>query len=82
MTASHLLSALDAAAAIRAGDLTSERLVESCLAHIEARDAAVGAWIHLDADAALAEARQRDREEPRSALHGVPARHQGHHRHA
>ena len=73
MTAPHLLSALDAAAAIRAGGLTSEKLVESCLAHIEARDAAVRAWIHLDADAALAEARQRDREEPRSRLHGVPA---------
>lgn len=73
MTEPHLLSALDAAAAIRAGDLTSERLVESCLAQIEARDAAVGAWIHLDPEAALAEARQRDREEPRSALHGVPA---------
>ena len=73
MTQPHLLSALDAAAAIRAGGLTSERLVESCLAQIEARDAAVGAWIHLDGEAALAEARQRDREEPRSALHGVPA---------
>ncbi|MCY4231652.1 MAG: amidase [Alphaproteobacteria bacterium] len=73
MTAPHLLSALDAAAAIRAGALTSEALVESCLARIEVRDAAVSAWIHLDADAALAEARQRDREEPRSALHGVPA---------
>ncbi len=72
MTAPHLLSALDAAAAIRAGSLTSERLVEACLAHIEARDGAVGAWIHLDAEAALAEARQRDREPPRSALHGVP----------
>ena len=73
MTQPHLLSALDAAAAIRAGGLTSEGLVESCLAHIEARDAAVGAWIHLDPEAALAEARQRDREEPRSALHGAPA---------
>lgn len=73
MTQPHFLSALDAAAAIRAGGLTSERLVESCLSHIEARDAQVGAWIHLDGEAALAEARQRDREEPRSALHGVPA---------
>ncbi len=73
MTAPHLLSALDAAAAIRAGNLTSERLVESCLGQIEARDAQVGAWIHLDPEAALAEARQCDRDEPRSALHGVPA---------
>ena len=72
MTVPHLLSAL-AAAAIRAGDLTSERLVESCLAHIEARDAQVGASIHLDPEAALVEARQRDREETGSALHGVPA---------
>ena len=74
MTQPHLLSGLDAAAAIRAGGLTSERLVESCLSHISRRATRqVGAWIHLDGEAALAEARQRDREEPRSALHGVPA---------
>ena len=72
MTDAHDLSALDAARAIREGRLTSEALVEACLARIRERDEAVGAWIHLDPEAALAEARARDRETPRSALHGVP----------
>lgn len=67
------MSALEAGMAIAAGRLTSESLVRSCLDRIDAREPAVGAWSALDPDQAIAEARRRDAERPRSALHGVPA---------
>lgn len=66
------LSLSDAARRIAAGSLTSEALVQACLERIGAREAQVGAWIHLDPQQALAEARARDREAPRGPLHGVP----------
>jgi len=72
MTEPCEMSALAAAKAIADGRLTSEDLVRSCLARIEAREAEVGAWSALDADAAIAEARRRDAEPAASLLHGVP----------
>ncbi len=66
------LSASEAARQIRAGELTSEGLVEACLARIEDREATVKAWVHLDAAGALATARARDGEAPRGPLHGLP----------
>lgn len=66
------LSLSDAARGIAAGSFTSEALVQACLARIAAREAQVGAWIYLDPEQALAEARARDREAPRGPLHGVP----------
>lgn len=70
------LGALEAARAIADGALTSVKLVEALLARRQARDDAVGAWISDDNDGdaarALAEAKARDAEEPRSILHGVP----------
>jgi Asp-tRNA(Asn)/Glu-tRNA(Gln) amidotransferase A subunit family amidase len=66
------LSAIDAAAAIRSGQLTSERLVEACLARIEEREGMVGAWAYINPDQALTEARARDKQEPKGLLHGVP----------
>lgn len=66
------ISACDAAAAIAVGKLTSERLVAACLERIAAREDAVQAWAHIDPDAALAQARTRDHETPRSRLHGIP----------
>jgi len=66
------LSATDAAAAIASGELTSEKLVESCLERIEERDADVLAWAHLDADNALMQARAADAVRPLGPLHGVP----------
>ncbi|MGH3343596.1 MAG: amidase, partial [Carbonactinosporaceae bacterium] len=71
-TQPHELPAIRAAALIRDGVLTSERLVRSCLERIEAREEVVGAWAHLDAEAAIREARRRDSESPRGPLHGVP----------
>ena len=66
------LSAAQASAAMAAGQLTSEQLTRACLERIAAREPLVHAWAHLDAEHALAQARARDREPRRSALHGIP----------
>ena len=70
------LSAIEAAELIAAGELTSEAYVGACLDLIAAMDEDVRAFVHLDADAALAQARtldERQRDgEPLGALHGVP----------
>ena len=69
-------SATDAARAIRDGLVSSEQLVQACLARIEAVEPAVQAWHFLDPKHALFQARARDldRREGRAtgALHGVP----------
>lgn len=72
MTEPFRLTAVQAAKQIADGTLTSEKLVASCLERIEAREADVGAWIHLDPDAALAQARALDKGPKRGKLHGVP----------
>jgi Asp-tRNA(Asn)/Glu-tRNA(Gln) amidotransferase A subunit family amidase len=68
----RLLSVREAAQRIAERRLTSEALVSAYLEHIEAREAVVGAWQHLDREAALAAARRRDAEPPRGPLHGIP----------
>jgi Asp-tRNA(Asn)/Glu-tRNA(Gln) amidotransferase A subunit family amidase len=70
------LSAAEAAAGIAAGELTSEELVSACLARIEEREAELHAWVHLDRERALEQARAADatRREGKGVgpLHGVP----------
>ena len=66
------LSASAAAAAIAAGDVTSEALVRACLERIEDREGEIRAWAHLDPDFALEQARAADRAGKRGPLHGVP----------
>ena len=66
------LSASEAAARIREGKLTSEALVRSCLDRIDSRESQVKAWVHLDRDFAVAQARECDRSASRGPLHGVP----------
>ena len=70
------LGAAEAAKQIAEGDITSEALVQSLLGRIAERDAAVGAWIHLDTDLALEQARaadvQRAKGQGSGPLHGVP----------
>ena len=52
--------------------MNSEKRVTECLERIAARDGELKAWVHVAADAALAQARTLDKEPPRSPLHGVP----------
>ena len=72
LTEPCFLPAGEAAAAISAGTLTSEALTASCLRRIAAREPEVHAWVWLDPEAALAQARARDAEPVRGPLHGVP----------
>jgi len=72
MTALNELSATDAAQKIAAGSITSEQLVRACLERIAAREDVIGAWICIDADAAIRRARELDQSTPRGLLHGVP----------
>ena len=72
MQDAHSLTAAHAARLIAEGKLTSEALVNACLCRIAEREPTVHAWAFLDAELALEQARQRDRETPRGPLHGVP----------
>ena len=54
------LSATDAARAIAEGAISSEQLVEACLARIKAAEPEVQAWHFLDPEHALTQARARD----------------------
>jgi Asp-tRNA(Asn)/Glu-tRNA(Gln) amidotransferase A subunit family amidase len=66
------LSASRAAAQIRAGTLSCEELMLSCLARIAQREPQVGAWQFLDATRALERARAADKLAPQGPLHGIP----------
>ncbi len=65
------LSARAAAARIAAGTLTCEALIRACLERIAERENITGAWIHLDPERAIGEARQRDRAAG-GPLRGIP----------
>lgn len=70
------LSASEAAAKIRDGRISSVDLVKACFDRIRDSDDAIGAWIHLDEDAAREQAsgldRLRQAGKPLGPLHGVP----------
>jgi Asp-tRNA(Asn)/Glu-tRNA(Gln) amidotransferase A subunit family amidase len=68
----HELTATDASQLIREGRLSCEELVRSCLDRIDARDATVRAWSHIDPAAAIRHARERDKTQVRGGLHGLP----------
>jgi amidase len=72
----NTLGAVEAAALIAAGTISSEQLTLACLERIHARDPNVLAWAHLEPALALAEARERDLERNhghiRGPLHGLP----------
>jgi len=65
------LSASEAAAKIAAGELSAEALMEACLARVDAREAEIKAWKHLDRDQALEAARKSDRS-GQGPIRGVP----------
>ena len=61
MSELNLLTAARAAREIAAGKITSEALARDCLERIAQRDGQVQAWVHLDPEAALAQARAIDK---------------------
>lgn len=72
MTEPHELAALEAARRIKAGELTAETLMRSCLDRVAARDDAVRAWAHLDPDMAIAGAKASDAAGNPGPLGGLP----------
>jgi amidase len=73
MTSPNEWTAAEIAAATHAGRTTCESVMRACLERIQAREPAVEAWQHLDAERALEQARALDSSSrPRGPLHGVP----------
>ncbi len=66
------LSAVALARQLARREIRCADLVRACLERIEAREAAVGAWSFLAADAALRQARVLDAGALRGPLHGLP----------
>ena len=64
-----MMRALDLAEAVEAGDLTPAALVELCAEAISAREADIGAFVHLDLEGARARAA---RMQPQDGLFGLP----------
>lgn len=76
MNDSNLLSAMEARDALQDGSLSSVELVEACFERINEVEPSIGAWVHLDRELALEQARQADEFRQRGlqlgALHGLP----------
>ncbi len=71
MSGAERLTASEAAARLEAGNLTAETLVRDCLDRAQAR-AEVKAWVWLDPEHALAQARAADHAGRPGLLKGVP----------
>lgn len=74
MIALHSLSLVEAARRIGDGRLTARAYADALLERIEATDADIGAWAHLDAVGIRREATHLDHVAPgaRGPLHGIP----------
>lgn len=72
MKAANRLSATEAAHALARRELSAEALVRDCLDRIGEREGTVRAFVHLDAERALAQARVLDAGPVRGPLHGLP----------
>ncbi|MFI9603411.1 amidase [Streptomyces sp. NPDC052043] len=68
----HAYSLAEAVDRLASGELTAGALLESCLARIDAREPVVGAWEHLDREAAVERARVLDQGPVTGPLHGIP----------
>jgi amidase len=66
------LGAADAVRRLSRREITAEALVAACLERIRAEDPGLGAFEHLDGEAALAEARRIDALGARPPLGGLP----------
>ena len=60
------------AAEIADGSINNKALVRTCLERIREREEDVGAWVHLDEEQALAQAKVYDRKPVQGALYGIP----------
>lgn len=69
----YRLTATEAAAKIKQGDVTVEEYARSLLKRIEARDEAVQAWAYLDPEYVITQAKALDAvpKDERGPLHGV-----------
>ncbi|MEM8974066.1 MAG: amidase, partial [Pseudomonadota bacterium] len=76
MTKLNELTATEAASRLAAGEITAEQLVQACLDRIAEREEDVQAWVYLDPDHALAQARAADEARKSGKgvgpLHGLP----------
>ncbi len=66
------LSASNASKLMADGRLSSATYTQALLDRIAQRDSQVRAWVSIDPEHAMAQARARDREPRRSAVHGIP----------
>ncbi len=71
-TGSNMLSASKARVQLDSGEISSEKLVQDCLDRIKTRDADIDAWVYLDPELALEQAKTKDKETPKGLLHGIP----------
>ncbi|KAH7171329.1 amidase signature domain-containing protein [Dactylonectria macrodidyma] len=74
MTKPWSLTASEALAQIRSGNLSVVAYAKSLLGRIERRNKAVGAWAYLDAEAVVQQAKELDKVavNERGPLHGLP----------
>ena len=68
-TEPHRLPATELVRLIEGGELTADAVARSCLDRIAEREPVVRAWVHLDRDKAVAEARAKS---GKGLLNGVP----------
>lgn len=72
----HEMNATDAAKLLRQGGISAEAIVVDCLDRIDRQEPEVQAWIHLDPEHAVAQAKAADARqragEQLGPLHGVP----------
>jgi Asp-tRNA(Asn)/Glu-tRNA(Gln) amidotransferase A subunit family amidase len=73
MTDPYRLTASQALALMQKGDLTVEDYAKSLLARVKERNEVVKAWLYLDPDFVLTQARKLDQIPPknRGPLHGI-----------
>jgi aspartyl-tRNA(Asn)/glutamyl-tRNA(Gln) amidotransferase subunit A len=62
----------EAAAALAKRSVSSEELTKLCLARIEKLNSKLNAFISIDAEGSLEQARERDRRRGTGRLHGIP----------
>ena len=60
-TGSNMLSASKARVELDSGEISSENLVRDCLDRIKTRDVDIDAWVYLDPELALEQAKTKDK---------------------